>query len=203
MMIKQAVAVLLGALSVLPAFAGQTLDAETQLEKGQYLSTRSGLYSLVVQTDGNLVKYWIPNGYGAGTAYPVAEMGYPYKQSFPTNTRNGDHLRMQMDGNLALYTSGNTWAWNSKTGGKPYNMGLVLVLQEDGSVTIRDRNRQWTIVETLSSPHRQVGTNGYFPVRRYVNGQCYDSLMLLNDGVTANRNAGDVGGTVGYCNQPY
>ncbi|MBJ7309586.1 hypothetical protein H7U20_05165, partial [Rugamonas sp. CCM 8940] len=147
-----------------PVGAAQVLMAETQLENGQYLTTRSGLYSVVVQGDGNVVEYF------------NTRMGTRPSQ-FSTGRGRGNHLRMQMDGNLALYTSGGTWAWTSETGGRPYNMGYKLVLYETGALFIHDANNN--VVKILSEadrPNSQGGPVDRFPFRKIVNGACQDML---------------------------
>jgi len=196
---KTALALLLSSISVLPAFAGQVLAAETQLAKGEYLSTRSGLFSVVVQADGNVVKYYTPPNYAAKCSGDL-------NGCWRTGTTNGNHLRMQMDGNLALYTSSNTWAWTSGTGGKPYNMGYKLVLKETGNLVIMDASNN--IVKDLSGIDQNTyGTRNlpaYFPFRKYVNGVCQEGLTPpLSAGADAQYWAQNNGGTVGFCNSPY
>jgi hypothetical protein len=195
-MIRRAIAALaLGAAAAAaPAFAAQVLNAQTNLLPGEYLSTRSGLYTLVMQSDGNLVQYFNPP--------------YPYTggiSKFVVHTQKGHHLSMQMDGNLAIYTSGNTWAWTSGTGGKPYNMGYKLVLFETGRIAILDAGGG--IVKELQEPvvsPRDGGPVALFPFRTYANGQCVDSLTPpMKGGWDANYWAWHNGGAIGYCGNLY
>ncbi|WGG52095.1 hypothetical protein [Rugamonas sp. DEMB1] len=169
------------------------LMAENQLEKGQVLTSRSGLYALIVQDDGNVVEYF------------TTLMGNRLSQ-FSTNTRkSGDHLRMQMDGNLALYKSNGTWAWNSGTGGRPYDLGYKLVLFDTGRLVIMDSNN--AVVKVLNEsdrPSRDGGPFAKFPFRKVSFGTCTESLTgdfqsgsLAEDWAWAN------GGSIGYCNSPY
>lgn len=178
------------AVNLIPVHAAQVLTAETQLETGQTLTTRSGLFTLVVQTDGNVVSYFTP------PLYPSRPSG------FSTGTSNGHHLRMQIDGNLALYTASNTWAWTSNTGGKPYNMGFKLVLREDGGVYIYDANNY--VVKMLLRDDTGSGSSARFPFRKFVSGTCVDGLTApATSGVQANSWAQLNGGAVGYCGSFY
>jgi YD repeat-containing protein len=93
-------------------YAGQAID------RNRYIQSPSGRYSLVVQTDGNLVIYGQSGGlWGAPNAF-----GQPSAR-----------LVMQTDGNLVLYDPTNTAIWMSNTGGNP---GAQLVMQDDGNLVI-------------------------------------------------------------------
>lgn len=196
MKIKQAVAVLaLGLAATGSAHAQAVLNAETNIEKGNYIATRSGHYSLILQNDGNAVMYF--NGLN-GTR----------PAGFSTGTDNGQSLRMQMDGNLALYKSNGTWAWNSKTGGRPYNMNYKLVLYENGKLAIIDAGNQNTpihVFQYADAGGKNGGAMARFPFRKFSPGSgCVDGLTdLKSDGVQATEWATANGGTIGYCNSPY
>jgi hypothetical protein len=195
---KRLLAAVLCSAAAMPAFAAQTLAAETNLVKNQYLSTRSGLYTLVMQSDGNVVLYFNPPG------YPTRTGNYSIGRGFATGTHNGDHLRMQMDGQLALYTASNTWAWWSDTGGNPYDMSYTLVLRETGALEIWKKGTYW---KTLAQADR--APNGYYSVARFpfktvVNGMCQDgSTPPVGSGMLANIWAGQHNGYIGYCNSQY
>lgn len=196
MKIKQAVAVLaLGLAAAASVHAQAVLNAETNIEKGNFIATRSGLYSLIVQNDGNAVMYF--NGRNATRP-----------SGFSTGTSNGQYLRMQMDGNLALYKSNGTWAWNSQTGGQPYNMNYKLVLYENGKLAIVDagnQNRPLHVFQYSDAGGKDGGAVARFPFRKIVAGLgCVDGLTdWKSDGVQATEWATANGGTVGYCNSPY
>jgi hypothetical protein len=86
------------------------------LTKGQWLRSRNGQYTLIMQEDGNLVEY------GRGRALWASG----------TNGRAVSRVIMQSDGNLVIYGypaaqwSSNTWNWP----------GAYLVVQDDGNVVI-------------------------------------------------------------------
>lgn len=188
-----AVALLFGLIAAAPVYAQQikVLEAETELTKGQYLTSRSGLFTVVVQHDGNVVKYFTPPGFPARISESNGH--------FATNTTNGDRLRMQMDGNLALYTSSNTWAWNSGTGGRPYDMGYHLVLDEVGGLYIHDAMHN--TIKTLAVIDKGTGSSARFPYRQYDTGSCRESWSPpMTSGATALQWAMAQGTTIGYCN---
>lgn len=110
------------------AQAGNTLAAETNLTAGQVLT--NGIYALIMQGDGNLVVY--------------ANAGQ--RSIWDASSRGGSYARMQMDGNFVVYNSNGTWRWTSKTGGKPYNMGYLLTLNNDGSLQISIGNGPATVI---------------------------------------------------------
>lgn len=192
-MIKKAIIVAaLGMTAAVSAHAQAILAAETNIEKGAYIASRSGIFTLVVQNDGNAVMYF-------NTPMGTRPAG------FSTNTSNGERLRMQMDGNLALYKSNGTWAWNAGTGGRPYNMGYKLVLFETGRLAILDANNN--TVKELARVYPGSQNGGpitRFPFRKTGIGGCtneftppFQSAYEAVQWATAN------GGSVGYCNAPF
>jgi hypothetical protein len=177
------------------ASADQVLMAETQLQKGQFLSTRSGLYSLVMQDDGNVVMYFnTPNGTRAS--------------QFSTNTSNGDHLRMQQDGNLALYKSNGTWAWTSGTGGGMTFSGRKLVLYETGRLALFgfDSNQPEKVMQEIDLSNQGGGPVAVFPYKIIVNGNCQERGTIQRQSANEAQmwiNQNDPGGSIGYCDSPY
>jgi hypothetical protein len=90
---------------------GQTLSGNA------FISSPNRVYTLVAQSDGNVVEY------KNGTA-PV----------WATSTNGSNRrLAMQSDGNLVVYRDGNVPLWSSNTAG--YN-GATLFLQDDGNLVI-------------------------------------------------------------------
>ena len=73
------------------------------MSAGKYLHSPSGQYTLVMQTDGNLVIY--------------TSGGKPVWASNTNGTGNNNTLVMQTDGNLVIYTSGGKPVWASNTAG--------------------------------------------------------------------------------------
>lgn len=86
---------------------------------GQSVASCSGRFSLVHQTDGNVVLYDNPIGVALWSS--------------GTDGRSTDALVMQQDGNLVLYAPGGIPVWSSGTNG---NLGPYLVVQDDGNVVI-------------------------------------------------------------------
>lgn len=167
------------------------LAAETNIEKGTWISTRSGLFSLMVQNDGNAVLYVNTR---AGT----------FPAGFSTHTSNGVRLRMQWDGNLALYKSNGTWAWNAGTGGRPGNMGYKLVLFESGRLAILDaNNNEVKELARVYPGNRNGGPLMQFPFRSLASG-CTNSLTpFFQSGYEAVQWARANGGAVGYCDSNF
>lgn len=102
------------------------MNAGELLQKGDSLVSYNGVYHLVMQDDGNLVLYYF------STDTPNAPGMQIIARSFDTGTRGkGQYAAVQHDGNLAVYTSSNTWAWQAGTGGKTV-ANYRLVLEDNG-----------------------------------------------------------------------
>lgn len=97
------------------------MNAGEILHKGDVLTSPNGRYRLVMQDDGNLVMYFFPGN--QSKAYS--------RWSTSTNRNGGNYAAIQYDGNLAVYTGSNTWAWQAGTGGKA-TASYKLVLEDDG-----------------------------------------------------------------------
>jgi surface antigen len=115
-----------------------------------------------MQTNGNLVEYG-PSGAVWATGTPSS----------------GDHVTMQTDGNLVVYTSGGTPLWQSGTGGN--SGGFTLDVQNSGTLAIFGVNGlglMWTSKSSLSagSPDQSLasGQSVWSP-----NGS-YELLMQTN-----------------------
>ena len=90
----------------------------TLFEAGDTLSSCDGRFTLIQQTDGNLVLYK-----AGGLALWSSE----------TWGRPGAAAVMQGDGNLVVYDAGWRALWSSGTHGNP---GAVLAVQDDGNLVI-------------------------------------------------------------------
>jgi hypothetical protein len=90
----------------------------------QYLQSDNGRYRLYMQSDGNLVLYYQPNGHAVWSSKTVGR---------PANS-----VAMQGDGNLVIYskTPGEAIWWTG-TQGHPH---ATLIVQNDGNVVIYDAN---------------------------------------------------------------
>jgi len=89
-----------------------------QLTAGQGLTSANGQYTLVMQSDGNVVEYT-----ASGRAL------------WNTGTwgRSGVRLKQQFDGNLVAYDPNRQALWNSTTWGQPNDR---LIVQNDGNVVL-------------------------------------------------------------------
>lgn len=119
-----AVAIAAGLLAAVAMAAGSaaapsgTLAAAQTLGPGQQLQSPDGHYTLVMQTDGNLVEY-------AAGGVPIWASG--------TRGAKGAHAVLQANGNLVIFNSGGgvVWSSDSRSGGCPR-----LLVQDDGNVVI-------------------------------------------------------------------
>ncbi|GLS17681.1 hypothetical protein GCM10007874_06960 [Labrys miyagiensis] len=95
------------------------LNPGQSLFTNQSLNSNDGRFTLILQTDGNLVLYRTQD----------------HRALWATGTNGQDthHAIMQGDGNFVLYHENNTAAWASGTNGKP---GSYLILQNDGNLVI-------------------------------------------------------------------
>lgn len=93
-----------------------TMLAGTDLDPGTRLVSRSGAYSTIMQTDGNLVTY----GPGGAT------------WSTCTNGRGPSILSFQTDGNAVIYSASHIARWAAGS----YVPGSVLTLQDDGNLVV-------------------------------------------------------------------
>lgn len=94
------------------------LNAGQGLAASEASSSCSGTYSLVMQTDGNLVLYH--NGVGA-----IWATG--------TDGQGGSSAVLQDDGNFVLYTAASAPLWSSGTSG---HGGSYLAIQDDGNLVV-------------------------------------------------------------------
>lgn len=111
------------AITTSPTGFGDTLPSGSMLTNDQLLTSKNGLLTLKMQSDGNLVlsqsgkTLWSTNTAGVGTG--------PYI------------LAMQIDGNLVLYDRNTVSRWDSKTGGQG-SQPWRLTLQNDGNAIVYD-----------------------------------------------------------------
>jgi hypothetical protein len=92
------------------------------LPNGGSVTSCDGRFTLVIQSDGNLVLYQA----GVGAIWANYVFG------------SGHVLAMQTDGHLVVYNSGGQPVWYTGTNG---NNGAMLFVQNDGNVVIY--NQQW------------------------------------------------------------
>lgn len=111
------------------AVCGDTLYRNQLMDRGQWLRSGDGRYTLHMQTDGNLVLYnsggsaiWTTNRYGRHVKLHddgcLAEVDYGGNWLWQTGcNQGGDRLVVQSDGNLVLY-AGSRAVWASGTAGR-------------------------------------------------------------------------------------
>jgi alpha-tubulin suppressor-like RCC1 family protein len=103
------------------------LSGGETLSMNQSNASCDGRYTLLTQTDGNVVLY------GPTGAVWATHIGGP-----------GNRLVMQGDGNLVVYTPSNQALWSSGTAGNP---GARLAIQNNGNLVIYSRNNHalWSL----------------------------------------------------------
>jgi hypothetical protein len=158
--------------SVAAAVAGGNgLPGGSTLSPGQFIQSPSARYTLIMQTDGNLVLY---------------DQGYPLWAS-STWGNPGAHADMQSDGNLVVYSAPPTKPlWASGTWGNP---GAALSMQNDGNAVIYTNQGQplWATNtvnssllpgQSLSAGRSMVSPSGEFTLPMQVDG----NLVLYHAG---------------------
>ncbi|MGB1242554.1 MAG: hypothetical protein ACPG49_08535 [Chitinophagales bacterium] len=105
------------------------------LSPNQQLSSPNGVYSLIFQTDGNVVLY--ENNKQAKTRQAKWNTG--------TSGTDANQLKMQADGNLVLYSGATPpkMLWSSRTNGKAGSQPF-LKLQDDGNLVIYGVQAFWS-----------------------------------------------------------
>jgi hypothetical protein len=119
-----AVLAILVVVSVTPAWASDTLNPGETLKRGEYLTSDNQRYSLVLESDGNLVLYAGRRALWRST----------------TQDQGVQRCTMQLDGNLVLYSRNGQSVWSTGTDGRP---GSFLVLQNDGNLVIYQPYPVW------------------------------------------------------------
>jgi hypothetical protein len=150
--------------------SGQTLGT------GGKLVSADGHYTLIMQTDSNLVTYAWPRPYWASN-------------TSGKNPYNDSILTMQGDGNLVMYSHNHVAIWASNTAGKN---GAYLALQNDGNLVVISadgRTALWASggVDAQLDPGQMLWPNQQFqsPNRQYRMVMQSDGNLVLYQGATA------------------
>lgn len=104
----------------------ECLERDQKLLKGQSLVSRSELYNITFQNDGNLV------------------FGGPEGILWASNTwgnLDAAHVIMQVDGNLVMYTEAGRAIWASQTAG--YRMAQFTIQDDGNAIVYADRVPVW------------------------------------------------------------
>jgi hypothetical protein len=96
----------------------------TELTSGQSMSSPSGDYQLIMQSDGNLVLYFD----GSGQHTPI--------WATQTSGNSGDVAVLQSDGNLVVTSAAGAVLWSAGSSAP----NPTLVVQEDGNVVVYGTN---------------------------------------------------------------
>ncbi len=104
---------------------GYLLGGNQQLDLGQYLQSPDKRYTLLLQSDGNLVLY--------GPGYHVLWQS-------GTSGQSVSRALMQTDGNFVLYRANNTSVWQTGTSNSSANR---IVVQNDGNLVVYRPNDTW------------------------------------------------------------
>lgn len=143
-----------------PAATGDTMRPGQVLNPGQSIRSNSGKFTLVLQTDGNLVLY-----------KNLSTGGQQAMWASNTNGKPTQVCIMQGDGNLVLYDVDGKALWSSNTF---HDAGARLVLQDDGNAVVYRTNNSaaWstnTWMQTVNL-HVKILTNPTtFTVAQMVN----------------------------------
>jgi surface antigen len=147
---------------VVPVIGGTSLFNGQTMTAGERITSPNGQYSLNMQSDGNLVEYV------AGRAL------------WATGTEGnvGDHVAMQTDGNLVVYSLKNTALWSSGTGG--HSGAFDLTLLDTAGLVINGRGGPlWSrqpqtgvllMGQTLLPGERLVSPNGLYSLQMQAGG---------------------------------
>lgn len=116
-----------------PAATGSQMQPGQVLAPGHQITSASGRYQFIYQTDGNLVLYddgrpiWASNTDGQPTGICIMKndgnlvvytpKGHAIWDS-NTDGHNGSHLLIQDDGNAVIYDTNNHPVWATNTNGK-------------------------------------------------------------------------------------
>ena len=106
-------------MSVPPPTSGDSLLPGQGLVMNTSIRSPDGQYTLVMQTDGNLVVYGL-----SGATWSTGTWNLPSAQAV-----------MQGDGNFVIYGPTGQTYWSSGTAGHP---GAHLAMQSDGNLVIYD-----------------------------------------------------------------
>lgn len=108
-----------------------TLQPNWALQAGNGLKSNNGKYVAVMQRDGNFCLYEVDK---------AAEYGVKFIHCANTAGNKGAYIRMQNDGNLAIYNNvkenKHLWSTDTYRGDKKTQVGKILTLRDDGRLVV-------------------------------------------------------------------
>jgi hypothetical protein len=120
---------------------GNQIASETRLNPGDYVQSLDYRYSLVMQSDGNLVMY-------SADGAPIWNSG--------TGGKPGSYAVLQNDGNLVVYNAANAPLWWTGTWSKGAS---TLKMQNDGNLVLyRNSDNEFTWATWSHQNNYQVNT---------------------------------------------
>jgi hypothetical protein len=103
------------------------LNVNDRLAIGQSLASPNGQFSLLMQTDSNLVAYH--GAVATNSAY------FASNTEWNPDAQKPQYLLMQSDANLVLYDSSGTARWSSNTYGPDF-VNPYFLIQDDGNLVV-------------------------------------------------------------------
>lgn len=141
------------------AAAANSLYTNEVLEYNQSITSTNGRYTLIQQSDGNLVLYR-----GATVA----------SNALWASGKVGLHTYMQTDGNFVQYNAANVAVWDSRTGGHTTAHDSV-TLNDDGSLVVGSRAPSIAWSKVIVGPDQQAPTTPTGPCGA---GKTYQSYQV-------------------------
>ncbi|NHZ93721.1 hypothetical protein F2P45_32690 [Massilia sp. CCM 8733] len=122
-----------------PGVAASTLSPNDLLQRGQYLQSPQGAYTLNMQSDGSLVMY-------------RKDGLVRYRMS-----KNGEFALMQADGNFVEYSKFAVPLWSTGTDRNP---GAWLSIQDDGNLVVYSRVKRamWSGANSTPTAFRSASS---------------------------------------------
>jgi hypothetical protein len=171
------------------AASGASWTANREMRRGMSVSSANGIYTFVMQGDGNLVLYT-----NAGRAL------------WASNTvGSGQFVIFQGDGNLVVYTADGHPVWASNTGGSG---ATSFVVQDDGNLVLyksggavwasgtsqaRSVQLKWGAISGHTGPGDNYAAGPTLPQYSYITILCY-----VNGSMPVNRNPASVNDPAWY-----
>jgi hypothetical protein len=163
------------------------LSSDARINVNESITSNNGKYTLILQSDGNLVLYraggialWSTSTFGQTTSYATQQTDGNFVLYGPsgalwasnTDGNQGTTLVVQDDGNLVIYGSSGGALWDTKTF-EPQSSGSPTTKEyELGSTDgIPEVRITWSGIETRSTTHR-----AYVSIDADISDQSWDAV---------------------------